>query len=258
MTNLSFEELKSFLDEKAELYNSPSFIEADPLSIPHRFSKKEDIEIAGFLASTIAWGNRKSIITSANRMMQVMDESPYDFILNHKPKDLKRTEGFVHRTFNADDFAYFIQALKHIYTTHGGLEKVFVSGLKKHGDMPQSISHFKKVFFEINHPLRTRKHVSDPVEGSSAKRLNMYLRWMVRNDKKGVDFGIWKKISPSALSIPLDVHTGNIARKLGILLRTQNDQKAVAELDTMLRKMDAADPVKYDFALFGLGAIEKF
>lgn len=258
MNRLSFDELKSFLDEKAELYNSPSFIDADPLSIPHRFSKKEDIEIAGFLASSIAWGNRKSIINSANKMVQFMDQSPYDFVMNHNRRDLKSLEGFVHRTFNAVDLAYFIEALRHIYSKYQGLENVFAKSLEDHGDMQRSISHFKKMFSEIDHPLRTKKHVSDPLEGSSAKRLNMYLRWMVRNDNKGVDFGIWKSISPSVLSIPLDVHTGNISRKLGLLNRTQNDGKAVAELDTVLRKMDAQDPVKYDFALFGLGAIEKF
>ncbi len=258
MSQLSFEDLKSFLDEKSELYNSTSFIEADPLSIPHRFSKKEDIEIAGFLAASIAWGNRKSIINSANSMMQLMDESPYDFVMNHEKNDLKSFEGFVHRTFNAVDFAYFIEALKHIYTNHQGLENVFASGFTENVDMQKGISHFKKVFFEIDHPLRTKKHVSDPVEGSSAKRLNMYLRWMVRKDNKGVDFGIWKSISPAVLSIPLDLHTGNISRKLGILHRTQNDGKAVAELDSMLRRLDKTDPVKYDFALFGLGAIEKF
>lgn len=258
MHQLSFDDLKSFLDEKADLYNSPSFIEADPLSIPHRYSKKEDIEIAGFLASTIAWGNRKSIITNANKMMTLMDHSPHDFVVHHTKKDLKHFEGFVHRTFNSADLTYFVQALQNIYKKHNGLENVFLSGFGRDHNLQHSISHFKKVFFEINHPERTRKHVSDPLEGSSAKRLNMYLRWMVRKDNKGVDLGIWPSISPALLSIPLDVHTGNISRKLGILKRTQNDQKSVMELDAVLRKMDSKDPVKYDFALFGLGAIEKF
>jgi uncharacterized protein (TIGR02757 family) len=258
MQSLSFTELKEFLDEKAELYNTPSFIEADPLSIPHRYSRKEDIEIAGFLAATIAWGNRKGIVTNANRMMQMMDDAPYDFVIQHRPKDLKRLKGFVHRTFNEVDFEYFIKSLRHIYSEHGGLEQVFSTGLQQHQNLQHSISQFKKVFFEIEHPERTRKHLSDPITGSSAKRINMYLRWMVRQDKKGVDFGIWKSISPSTLSIPLDVHTGNVSRKLGLLQRKQSDSKAVAELDEALRKMDPQDPVKYDFALFGLGAIEKF
>lgn len=256
--SLSLEELKEFLDEKAELYNTPSFIEADPLSIPHRFSLKEDIEIAGFLAATIAWGNRKSIVANANRMMHLMDDSPYDFVMEHRPNDLKRLKGFVHRTFNDVDLKYFIQALRHIYSQHGGLEQAFSTGLQHYHNLQHSISNFKRLFFEMEHPERTRKHLSDPLTGSSAKRINMYLRWMVRQDKKGVDFGIWKSISPSALSIPLDVHTGNVSRKLGLLQRKQSDSKAVAELDEALRKMDPVDPVKYDFALFGLGAIEKF
>jgi uncharacterized protein (TIGR02757 family) len=258
MQSLSFTELKEFLDEKAELYNTPSFIEADPLSIPHRYSLKEDVEIAGFLAATIAWGNRKSIVTNANRMMHLMDDSPYEFVMQHRPKDLKRVKGFVHRTFNDVDLEYFIKALRHIYSAHGGLEQVFSTGLQQHQNLQHSIANFKKLFFEIEHPERTRKHLSDPMTGSSAKRINMYLRWMVRQDKKGVDFGIWQSISPASLSIPLDVHTGNVSRKLGLLQRTQSDSKAVAELDEALRTMDPIDPVKYDFALFGLGAIEKF
>ncbi len=250
--------MKEFLDEKVEKYNLPSFIEHDPISIPHRFTQKEDIEIAGFLAATIAWGNRKSIVTSSDRMMKLMDESPYDFVMNHTSSDLKRLKGFVHRTFNADDFTCFIHALRHIYVEKGGLEKVFTVLMKNQNNPQQAISSFKKIFFEIEHPARTEKHISNPIEGSAAKRINMYLRWMVRSDKRGVDFGIWKKIPASSLSIPLDVHTGNIARKLGILTRKQNDWKAVEELDSVLRTFDADDPVKYDFALFGLGALEKF
>lgn len=253
-----FLQLKEFLDEKAELYNSANFIEADPISIPHRFSKKEDIEIAGFLAATIAWGNRKSIVTSANRMMQMMDESPYDFVMNHSASDLKRTKTLVHRTFNGDDFAQFIKSLRHIYSQRQGLEHVFHMLMKNQSNPQEAISSFKKIFFEKEHLARTQKHVSDPMSGSSAKRINMYLRWMVRDDKRGVDFGLWKGIKPRQLSIPLDVHTGNIARKLGILNRAQNDWKTVDELDNVLRSFDAKDPVKYDFALFGLGAIEKF
>lgn len=257
-SGFQIDNLKTFLDEKVELYNSPNFIEADPISIPHRFSRKEDIEIAAFLAATIAWGNRKAIIKSADKMMKLLDESPFDFVMNHSAKDMARLKGFVHRTFNAEDLAHFIRSMRFIYTEKGGLEKVFANALKKQDNPQAAISSFKKIFFEIEHPLRTRKHVSDPMTGSSAKRINMFLRWMVRNDKRGVDFGLWKKIPTSVLSIPLDIHTGNIARKLGMLQRKQNDWKAVEELDAVIRSFDPEDPVKYDFALFGLGAIEKF
>ena len=250
-------EIKAFLDEKAAQYESLNFISADPIQIPHSFTKKEDIEISGFLAATIAWGNRKSIITNAQKMMELMDNAPHDFILHHQEKDLKRFEGFVHRTFNAEDMSYFVRALKNIYTQHHGLEAVFAHATQK-TDLQTAIHHFKQLFFSLSHPNRTQKHVSDPLKGSAAKRLNMYLRWMVRSDKKGVDFGLWKSISPAQLSCPLDVHSGNVARKLKLLKRKQNDAKALVELDHNLRKMDAQDPVKYDFALFGLGVFEKF
>jgi uncharacterized protein (TIGR02757 family) len=250
-------ELKEFLDEKADLYNRPSFIEHDPVSIPHQFSEKEDIEMSGFLAATIAWGNRKSILKSANYVIGLMDGSPYDFIVNHKGSDLKRMKGFVHRTFNSDDLIYFIKALNHIYLKRGGLEQIF-NGYKTADSLQPAIHEFHKIFFELVHDKKTERHVSDPFKGSAAKKLNMYLRWMVRKDNRGVDFGIWKSISPSILSCPLDVHSGNVARKLGILKRKQNDAKAVLELDSVLRSFDETDPVKYDFALFGLGAIEKF
>ena len=250
-------EIKAFLDEKAAQYESLDFISADPIQIPHSFTKKVDIEISGFLAATIAWGNRKSIITNAQKMMGLMDNAPHDFVLHHQEKDLKRFEGFVHRTFNAEDMSYFVRALKHIYTQHHGLEAVFAHATQK-TDLQTAIHHFKQLFFSLSHPNRTQKHVSDPLKGSAAKRLNMYLRWMVRSDKKGVDFGLWKSISPAQLSCPLDVHSGNVARKLKLLKRKQNDAKALVELDHNLRKMDAQDPVKYDFALFGLGVFEKF
>ena len=250
-------EIKAFLDEKAAQYESLDFISADPIQIPHSFTKKVDIEISGFLAATIAWGNRKSIITNAQKMMGLMDNAPHDFVLHHQEKDLKRFEGFVHRTFNAEDMSYFVRALKHIYTQHHGLEAVFAHATQK-TDLQTAIHHFKQLFFSLSHPSRTQKHVSDPLKGSAAKRLNMYLRWMVRSDKKGVDFGLWKSISPAQLSCPLDVHSGNVARKLKLLKRKQNDAKALVELDHNLRKMDAQDPVKYDFALFGLGVFEKF
>ena len=250
-------ELKEFLDEKVALYNNLNFIESDPILIPHHYSTKEDIEIAGFLAATIAWGNRKSIINNATKLMQLIGNAPYDFVMNHQQKDLENLDGFVHRTFNSTDLRTFITALQNIYKHHHGLEAVFA----KHATattMQQSISEFKTIFFEINHQTRTQKHISDPSKNSAAKRINMYLRWMVRKDNNGVDFGLWKTIPASALSCPLDVHSGNIARKLGLLSRSQNDGKAVAELDTNLRQLDSNDPTKYDFALFGLGVFEKF
>ncbi|MXN89695.1 TIGR02757 family protein [Flavobacterium sp. Sd200] len=250
-------ELKSFLDEKVLQYNNPNFIESDPVQIPHLFSLKEDREIAGFLAATIAWGNRKMIINNAKKMVALMGNSPYDFVMNHNENHLETLQNFVHRTFNGSDFSTFIAALRHIYTNHGGLEGVFTKHQNSEGLQP-AINQFKKVFFEIEHLSRTQKHVSDPLAGSAAKRINMYLRWMVRNDNAGVDLGLWKNISPALLSCPLDVHSGNVARKLGLLTRKQNDAKALAELDTQLRALDPSDPVKYDFALFGLGVFEGF
>ncbi|PWA05385.1 TIGR02757 family protein [Flavobacterium psychrotolerans] len=254
---MNFSELKSFLDEKVELYNNPNFIESDPVQIPHLFSQKEDIEIAGFLSATIAWGNRKMIIKNSHKMMDLMGNAPYDFVLSHSENDLERLETFVHRTFNGGDFATFIKGLQHIYKNHDGLEVIF-SKHQEPGSMQKSISEFKKVFFEIPHQYRTQKHISDPLNNSAAKRINMMLRWFCRQDNKGVDLGIWKSISPSSLSCPLDVHSGNVARKLGLLTRKQNDGKALTELDLKLRKLDPNDPVKYDFALFGLGVFEGF
>ncbi len=250
-------DLKEFLDEKVALYNNPNFIESDPIQIPHQFSQKEDIEIAGFLAATIAWGNRKMIIKNATRFIELLDYSPYDFVLNHQESDLSRFEGFVHRTFNSIDAIQFILSLKHIYTKHNGLESI-LTPKDNAQNYQQSISDFKRTFFEIPHQSRSLKHVSDPLKGSAAKRIHMFLRWMVRNDQKGVDFGIWKTHSPAKLSCPLDVHSGNVARKLGLLHRKQNDWKALFELDSQLRVLDKNDPSKYDFALFGLGVFEKF
>lgn len=250
-------ELKDFLDSKVLQYNTIDFIEPDPISVPHRYSLKEDIEIAGFLASTIAWGNRKMITKNGHRMMDLLGNSPYDFVMNHNDYQLERLDGFVHRTFNSDDFKIFIKALQNIYRNHNGLEAIF----QKHqteDSLQQAIHEFYKIFFEIPHQSRTRKHVADPLKGSVAKRINMCLRWFVRNDNAGVDLGIWKNISPSILSCPLDVHSGNVARKLGLLERKKNDSKALLELDTNLRLLDPKDPVKYDFALFGLGIFEGF
>ena len=253
---LSSQDLKDFLDEKAVLYNQFKFIESDPILIPHQFSFQHDIEISGFLIATIAWGNRNSIINNGNKLMQLVDYSPYDFVCNHSENDLKSLQNFVHRTFNSADLITFVKALKNIYQNHNGLESVFAKNSTS-SSMQPSISAFKKVFFEVENQTRTQKHVSDPNNNSAAKRINLFLRWMVRNDKK-VDFGIWKSISTAALSCPLDVHSGNMARKLGLLTRAQNDAKAVFELDTNLRLLDPLDPVKYDFALFGLGVFEKF
>lgn len=255
--SLNKKELKDFLDSKVVQYNNSRFIESDPIQVPHEFNKKEDIEIAAFLTATIAWGNRKSIIKNAKYMMQLLDNSPYDFVMNHQESDLEQLLPFVHRTFNGNDFIQFIKCLRHIYETHLGLENVF----SKHAEtnsLQKSIHQLKKVFFEIEHLQRTQKHISDPLKNSAAKRINMFLRWMVRRDNAGVDFGIWTSLSPAQLSCPLDVHSGNVARKLGLLHRKQNDGKALLELDSALRKLDAKDPVKYDFALFGLGVFEGF
>lgn len=250
-------EIKSFLDYKVEEYNNPTFIETDPIRIPHQFSKKEDIEIAGFLTATIAWGNRKSILTNGGKLMDLLDNSPYDFVMNHTEEDLYLLENFVHRTFNGLDLQYFMIALQNIYKSHGGLEGVFTRFAEKDNLQP-GIHNFKKIFFELPHLKRTEKHVSDPLKNSAAKRINMFLRWMVRKNLEGVDFGLWEQIKPSQLSCPLDVHSGNTARKLGLLKRKQNDAKALVELDKSLRKLDPVDPVKYDFALFGLGVFEKY
>lgn len=250
-------ELKEFLDAKVEEYNKPKFIESDPIQIPHQFSLKEDIEISGFLTATIAWGKRKMIINNANKILNYMGNSPYDFVMDHKENDLEKIQGSLHRTFNATDFRFFIRSLQNIYKNHHGLESIFAKHAQNDSLQP-AIHKFKQVFFEIEHPARTQKHISDPLKNSAAKRINMYLRWMIRNDNTGVDFGIWKSLSPSQLSCPLDVHSGNVARKLELINRKQNDAKALLELDTNLRKLDPKDPVKYDFALFGLGVFEKF
>lgn len=251
------DKLKGFLDEKVMQYNKPDFIDSDPIQIPHLFTRKEDIEISGFLTATIAWGNRTSIIKSAKRMLDLVGHSPYDFILNHRDTDLKKMEGFVHRTFNSSDLMTFIKALQFLYQKQGGLEGVLTKH-KTADSVQPAIHQLKQEFFKVPHLERTKKHLPDPFKGSAAKRINMYFRWMVRKDSAGVDFGIWNNISPSILSCPLDVHSGRVARKLGLLNRKQNDARAVNELDIALRKLDPSDPVKYDYALFGLGVSEKF
>ncbi|MDF0717267.1 TIGR02757 family protein [Muricauda sp. 334s03] len=250
-------ELKDFLDTKVLDYNHPRFLEDDPIQIPHLFTQKEDIEISGFLTATIAWGNRKSIINNATKLMGFMGNAPYDFVMAHTEDDLDKLSPFVHRTFNGIDLGYFVTSLQNIYKNHGGLETVFTEHQTKDSMQP-AISRFKERFFELPHQSRTQKHVSDPNKGSAAKRINMFLRWMVRDNSTGVDFGLWKGISPAKLSCPLDVHSGNVARKLKLLKRKQNDAKALQELDKNLRKLDPTDPVKYDFALFGLGVFERF
>lgn len=247
--------LKDFLEEKVTEYNRPAFLEEDPLQIPHLFSKKEDIEISAFFTASFAWGLRKTIINKSLDLMKRMDHAPHDFICNYSENDLKSLLGFKHRTFNSDDLLFFVEALKKIYSEYKTLEELFKIR-EKEGDTEAAIERFRTYFLTNPHLKRSEKHISSPTKGSSAKRLNMFLRWMVRDDKNGVDFGIWKEIPTSKLSCPLDVHSGNVARNFGLLKRKQNDQKAVKELDAQLRFLDAKDPVKYDFALFGLGVYE--
>ena len=255
---MDFNELKEFIDIKYEKYNKPVFITTDQLSIPHLFTKKEDIEISAFLASTIAWGQRPTIIKNALLLMTLMDMSPHDFILNSNKYDLRIFNKFVHRTFNGYDCIYTIKALKNIYKKHSSLENIFQSGFDKDKTIRSSIIEFRKVFFTNIHEQRVERHISNPEKNSACKRLNLFLRWMVRNNNAGVDLGLWKKIPSSALLCPLDVHSGNVSRKLGLLTRQQSDWKAVMELTDNLKKLDADDPVKYDLALFGLGIFEKF
>lgn len=252
-------EVKELLDEKYFQFNNTSFIETDPISIPHQFSKKEDIEIASLLVATIAWGQRISIINNGNKLMRLMNNEPHDFILNFSKKDAVMFEGFVHRTFNSTDCVFFLNSLKHIYTNYGGLEAAFSTDFSsKETDVKNAITNFRMLFLNTEHQSRSEKHISNPSAKSSAKRLCMFLRWMVRKDKHGVDFGIWKGIKPSQLCLPLDLHTGNVSRKLGLLTRTQNDWQAVEEITSVLRNFDKNDPIKYDFSLFGLGAFEGF
>jgi len=255
MVNGLSKELKDLLEHKFNLYNTKNFISEDPVSIPHNYSQKEDIEIISFLISIISWGNRKSIIKSGNNLREILGSSPIDFIMRFKERDLKKID-FVHRTFNKFDLIYFLKSLKNIYQNHDGLENVFSKNLNDEF-MYNNISNFRKIFFSLNHEKRTEKHISNPKKNSACKRINMFLRWMVRNDGV-VDFGIWKKIKPSMLSCPLDVHTANIGRKLNLISRKQNDLKTVLELDQKLRLFDKNDPVKYDYALFGMGVYEKF
>lgn len=253
-------ELADFLNEKVEQYNQPGFIENDPIVIPHSYSKKEDIEITGFWASVLAWGQRVTIINKCRALFEMMDNVPHDFILNHAENDLKPFEKFKHRTFNATDTLYFIEFLKQFYQEHASLEEAFVAKLAPGAQTIEGgLVGFHELFFELpDAPQRTRKHIATPARKSACKRLNMFLRWMARKDDKGVDFGIWKQIQPSQLVCPCDLHVDRVARKLGLIQRKQTDWRTALELTESLRQFDPEDPVKYDFALFGLGIEEKF
>lgn len=245
--------LKDLLNEAYDRYARPEFIANDPIHIPRAFSTRADAEIIGFLTATIAWGQRITIINNAKKLVQLMDGAPSDFVLHANARDLGRLDHFVHRTFNGTDARQFVLGLRHLHRHHGGLENAFLNDAGAVGDMGSAIARFKTRFFEPEHQARTRKHVADPSKGSNAKRINMYLRWMVRPNDRGVDLGLWKRISPADLMVPLDVHTGRVARELGLLKRTQDDWKSVVELTEQLRKLDPKDPVKYDIALFALG-----
>jgi len=253
---MELKKLKEYLDVKVDQYNQPFFIDNDPISIPHRFSKKQDIEIAGFFAAIFSWGNRTTIINKSKELMSLMDNDPHQFVLNHSSTDLKKLKAFKHRTFNAEDLYYFIEFFHQHYSKYDSLEKAFFPSAEH--DVEKGLNYFKKSFFLYEHLKRTEKHVSSPLQKSTCKRLNMFLRWMVRNDKRGVDFGIWKNIKPSQLICPIDVHVSRVARNVGLLQRKQNDWLAAVELTDALRKLDQKDPVKYDFALFGVGVMEKF
>lgn len=281
-------ELRDFLEKKVLEYNHPSFIAMDPVSVPHRFEKKQDIEIAGLFAAVFSWGNRITIIQKSKELMGAMDDEPYDFIMNHRPADLKRLLDFKHRTFNATDLLYFIRFLKSHYKQSDTLESAFLPDWKsikknewenessihvrkekntrsyvnfsgEHEFVRNALTNFYTRFFSLRDaPHRTQKHIASPEKNSTCKRLNMYLRWMVRTDKKGVDFGIWKQISPADLICPVDLHVARVARGFGLISRKQTDWQTAMELTLALRDMDMKDPVKYDFALFGLGVTKSF
>jgi TIGR02757 family protein len=280
-------DIKVFLDRKVEEYNRPSFIENDPISIPHRFARKQDREIAAFFAAILAWGQRKTIINKCTELLARMDGQPYDFVRNHQEIDLKQLLGFKHRTFNDTDLLYFISFFRAHYAQYDSLEEAFLPPTankefraeysESYPSLPeidtysssscflgnlalsnfgaeQMLNHFRTYFFSLpDAPLRTRKHISSPMQNSACKRLNMFLRWMVRKDSKGVDFGLWRRIMPSQLICPCDVHVERVARKLGLIQRKQSDWKTACELTENLRRLDVNDPVRYDFALFGLG-----
>jgi len=252
-------DLKQFLNKKVDKYNQPSFILDDPISIPHLFSKKQDIEIAGFFAAIFSWGNRTTIVQKSKDLMQRMDMSPHEFCQNYSSKHAKKLRGFKHRTFNEDDLFYFVEFFHHHYKNSNTLETAFTDWMDYRNENTEKVLNgFKKYFFSLEHLKRTEKHISSPAQKSTCKRLNMFLRWMVRQDSKKVDFGIWKNISPRQLICPIDVHVARAARKLKLLTRKQTDWLAAIELTNNLKRLDVHDPAKYDFALFGLGALEKY
>lgn len=252
------DEMFELLERLHDEFNRESFIEADPISVPHAFSATEDREIAGFLAATIAWGNRRAIVKSAHRMMRYMDNAPYDFVLNASDEEIAQLSTYVHRTFNGGDFQTFVRALRHIYTRWGSMGAYFESGYERHHDLRPVLSEFRREFLSLPHDTHADKHLSSIDKGAACKRLCMYLRWMVRRDERGVDFGLWTKIPMSALYMPLDVHTGRMGRSMGLLSRKQSDWKAVEELTASLREFSADDPVRYDYALFGVGITGMF
>lgn len=264
MEEKNLNDLKKFLDKKVIQFNNPDFIKDDPVCIPHLFSKKQDIEIAGFFAAIFAWGIRKTIINKSKLLFRLMDHAPYDFCLNHTDQDLKKLEKFCHRTFNDTDLLYFVSFFKFHYSKNKSLESAFFNNLtiqqsNNYDIVEKSLNHFYEYFFSLEDvPGRTKKHIASPAKNSTCKRLNMYLRWMVRDDNKGVDFGLWKKISPAQLICPVDVHVARVSRQFGLLKRKQVDWQAAVELTEELKKFDPQDPVKYDFALFGLGILEKY
>ncbi|MBM3431567.1 MAG: TIGR02757 family protein [Bacteroidetes bacterium] len=248
--------LHRFLDQKVRQYNNTSFIARDPIAIPHRFSKRSDIEIAGFFAATFSWGNRTTILNKSIELFQLFDHTPHAFITQHRQTDLKKLLTFRHRTFQSIDLLYFIQFLRQHYAQHASLESAFC---RSNGNLEDRLNAFHHYFFSLpDSPERTRKHVSSPQRRSTCKRLNMFLRWMVRKDGNGVDFGLWKKIQPAELICPIDVHVSRVARKLGLVERKQTDWQTAVELTESLKRLDPTDPVKYDFALFSLGVNEKF
>ena len=251
-------EMKLFLDEKFLQYNNPSFILNDPVSIPHSFIDRCDREISGFLTAAIAWGRRDLILRSSRLLVELMDNTPYEFVMSASDNELVRFTGFVHRTFNSSDCIYFLKGLRYVYTHFSSMEEVLLQGMGCSGCLKEGLSHLRSLFFSLPHLSRNEKHFADVTKGAAGKRLNMFLRWMIRKDIHGVDFGIWNKIDPAKLYIPLDLHSGNTARRLGLLTRKTNDWKAVEELTDVLRQFDPDDPVKYDFALFGLGVNENF
>ena len=250
---MTHEELHELLDTLHDRYNRPEFIEADPISVPHAFSRPEDIEISGFLAATIAWGNRRTIVRNARRLLALMDGAPHDFTLNATEREMLPLLNFVHRTFNGTDAVAFVRALRPFYADGGTLGDFFAAEYARHGDMRPVLAAFRERFFAGEHPPRCEKHLSSAASGAACKRLNMYVKWMVRRDDRGVDFGLWNGVPASALYLPLDVHTAGMGRALGLLTRRQNDWRAVEEITAALRRFDPADPVRYDFALFGAG-----